>query len=205
MLTLRKVAVTGGLSSGKSQFCSYLLELGAYVVSADKIVHQLLSPETDLGNKVINLLGSDIVVNGKIDRTSVAKHVFNDPKRLHSLEKIIHPAVMEYVELEYQQASKQKSHPLFVVEIPLLFEAKASDRFDQTIAIIADEESCIQRFSAATGQERNEYLKRSQRQLPQSEKAALADIVIENNGSLEDLKNEAQSTFRMLTNNFRSH
>lgn len=200
MLRLNKIAVTGGISSGKSQFSSYLFELGACVVSADKIVHQLLSPQTDLGTKVIKLLGSDVVVNGTINRNKIASLVFNDPHLLRLLEQLVHPAVMEAIEREYQIANKEKRFPFFVAEIPLLFEIGADKYFDLTIAVVADEDICIKRFSAATETDRNEYKKRSQRQLPQMEKAALADFVVTNNGTLEELRREAQKIYQTICN-----
>ena len=76
MLTLKRVAVTGGLSSGKSSVCFFFKELGAYVVNADDIVHTLLSTDTQLINKVKLLFGENVIVDGKIDRSKVAKIVF---------------------------------------------------------------------------------------------------------------------------------
>ncbi len=90
MLKLEKVAITGGLSCGKSSVCRYFKELGAYVISADEIVHQLLIPTNELGQEVIALLGKDIAVNGTIDRSMIAKKVFENKTLLLSLEKLIH-------------------------------------------------------------------------------------------------------------------
>ena len=86
MLRLRKVAVTGGLSCGKSSVCRIFKELGAYVVSADEIVHRLLSTKTNLGQQVISLLGKEIITNGKINRSTIAKKVFNDPNKKHDID-----------------------------------------------------------------------------------------------------------------------
>ena len=119
---LRKIAITGGLSCGKSSVCRIFKELGAYVISADEVVHQLLSPTTNLGRQVISLLGADIVVDKQIDRSKIAKKVFKQPALLQSLENLLHPAVRDEIEKQYQQIANQPSPPLFVVEIPLLFE-----------------------------------------------------------------------------------
>ena len=122
MLKLKKIAVTGGISSGKSTFCQYLKELGAETINADTVVHRLLSPNTILGLQVIDLLGPDIVKDDRIDRSIVASKVFSDYKLLDQLEGLLHPAVFRETERLYQEAVQQ-AFPLFVAEIPLLFEA----------------------------------------------------------------------------------
>jgi dephospho-CoA kinase len=196
MFKLKKVAVTGGLSSGKSSVCRILNELGAYVVSADKIVHQLLSSDTNLGQKIVNLLGPKVVVNQKLDRSQIASIVFQDKVRLRALEELIHPAVYKEITSEYlKQQSLPQPPPLFVAEIPLLFEGKGRKDFDAVIAVVADPELCLNRF-VANGYEQSSFYKRVERQLPQSEKARQADYVILNNGTLMDLK---QKTIELFT------
>ena len=108
MLELVKVAVTGGIASGKSSACRFFKELGAHVVSADNIVHRLLSPETKVGLQVIHLLGPEIVTKGQISRRAIAKKVFNNPLLLEALEKIIHPAVNEELDKEVQRVRSEK-------------------------------------------------------------------------------------------------
>jgi dephospho-CoA kinase len=199
MLKLKKVAITGGISSGKSQASKFFTELGAYVVDADEIVHQLLTPDTALGEKVIKLLGSGIVVNGKIERSRVAKKVFLNPKLLRSLEQILHPRVYEEIECRYREAERLENPPsLFIAEIPLLFETGGERDFDSTIAVIANTEKCWERYRQATGHEREDFNRRKARQLSQQEKADKADYVIQNNGTLEDLRNEVNKLFLIL-------
>jgi dephospho-CoA kinase len=187
MLKLRKVAVTGGLSSGKSTACRFLKELGAYIVNADEIVHQLLSPKTPLGQQVINLLGEDIVLKDQIDRSRIAKRVFNDKPLLQSLEALLHPAVMSEIDKRYQQVEKQGTATLFVAEIPLLFEIAGERFFDFTIVVTADPKLCQQRFLANSGYESGEYEKRMRHQMAPDEKAKRADYVIENSGGMESM------------------
>ncbi len=187
MLILKKVAVTGGLSCGKSSVCRIFKELGAYVVSADEIVHHLLTPETRPGQQVIELIGSDIVVDHHIDRSKIAQKVFGNPNLLKSLEQILHPAVRNEIDKQYQYALQQGQATLFVVEIPLLFEA-FSEGYSETIAVIAERESCIRRFRQSSGYGREEYEKRMARQFSPEEKARRATYVIPNDGSMEDLR-----------------
>ena len=195
---LTKVAITGGLSSGKSSACRFFKELGAYVVSADEIVHTLLSPNTNLGQDVINLLGPEIIIDYQIDRSQIAKKVFEHPDLLHSLERLPHPAVYKEVEKLYHHANELKLAPLFIAEIPLLFETGNTSFFDYTIAVLADPTLCQQRFQAATGYGKEEFDKRMARQLSPEEKARRADYVIFNNGNMEAMKNTVQELFKTL-------
>ncbi|CDR34787.1 dephospho-CoA kinase [Criblamydia sequanensis] len=196
MLKLKKIAVTGGISSGKSTFCQYLKELGAETINADTVVHRLLSPNTILGLQVIDLLGPDIVKNDRIDRSIVASKVFSDYKLLDQLEGLLHPAVFRETERLYQEAVQQ-AFSLFVAEIPLLFEAKKETDFDTTIAVIADETLCLRRFLAKGFNERD-YELRAKHQLPQQEKAKRANIAIYNNGSIKELKKAAEFYYHQL-------
>lgn len=199
MLKFGKVAVTGGLSCGKTSVCRILSELGATVVSADEIVHQLLSPQSAAGKQAIALLGSDIVVNGQIDRSKIAKKVFNNQTLLFSLEKILHPAVNNEIERKYQQALAKDKNLLFVAEIPLLFESNLG-QFDAVIAVISNEQLCRQRFLKTAHSKADEFDKRMARQLTPAEKAKRADFVIINDGSLEDLRKDVQALYNTIRN-----
>ncbi len=199
MLKLKKIAVTGGLSCGKTSVCRFFKALGAYVVSADEIVHQLLSPSTTLGQQVISLIGSDVVVNQQIDRSQIAKKVFNQPQLLQSLENLLHPQALKEIEKYYLEVSQKQLAPLFVVEIPLLFEIDADKFFDYTVAVIADQKACRQRFIETTGYDKEEYDRRMARQLSPEEKAYRADYTITNNGALADMQPAVAELFKKLT------
>jgi len=195
MLTLKKVAVTGGLSCGKSVACQFFKELGAYIVNADEIVHQLLSPQTPIGQKVILLLGDDVLVNGQLDRSKIAKKVFNNQALLQSLQEILHPAVLNEIEKQYQKIKEQSNVRLFVAEVPLLFEISGEVFFDVTVAVHADAKLCKQRFMSATGYDENEYKRRMAQQMPSEEKAKRADYIIENTGTLEQMHRAVKTIF----------
>mgnify|MGYP000473364418 CR=1 FL=1 len=198
MLALKKVAVTGGLSSGKSSVCRFFKELGAYVISADEIVHQLLTPQTPLGQQVVDLLGNDIIVDGKIDRSKTASKVFNNAKLLKGLEDLLHPAVRKKTQEEYQKALTKGDASLFVVEIPLLFETGNEKEYDATIAVISDPKASMERFYYSTGYGEDEYKRRMARQLSPEEKSKRAHFIIHNNGSLADLKNAVTNIYHQF-------
>lgn len=209
---LKKVAVTGGLSSGKSTVCLFFKEFGAYVVSADEIVHQLLSPNRPAGQEVIKLLGPDIVFHDQIDRSRVARHVFNNPQLLHSLEQVLHPAVRHEIDRQYQNVKEIGDLSLFVAEIPLLFEGMTisssngsckeacGGQYDYTIAVIADKETSRNRYKQVSGHSEEEFDKRMARQLSPEEKARLATFVIRNDGSLEELRRAVKKIYMTMIN-----
>jgi len=195
-IKLRKIAVTGGIASGKSTVCHLFEQLGAFTVSADAIVHQLLVPSTPLGKEIIALLGNEIVVGKALSRELIAQKVFSSPHLLEKLEKLIHPEVQKVIEAKYKTAS-QIDVPLFIAEVPLLFEAGLENFYDAVIVVISDEKACKERFK----KDENEFLRRSQRLMPIEEKIKKADWIIENNGTLDHLRQIIQFTFNSLKEN----
>lgn len=184
---MRSVAVTGGLSAGKTSVCTILEQLGAKVESADRIVHELLIPSSPLGQRICELLGEEVLAEHGFSRDAIARRVFNNRPLLEQLEAILHPEVRK----EIARRAKGDA-PLYVVEVPLLFEAGFDEDFDATVAVVADEESCRRRFGDG-------YDERMAHQLSMEEKAARADYVIENRGDLEQLRQAVESLFQTLT------
>jgi dephospho-CoA kinase len=199
MLKLKKIAVTGGLSAGKTTVCKLFKELGAYIASADEIVHQLLLPGTSTGRQVVSLFGSDIISGETVDRKKIAARVFSQPALLTALENIVHPAVFNEIEKQYKQVSREKKYTLFVAEIPLLYEAEAEDLFDSVISVLADPELCRQRFTKAKQNHPEEFDRRMERQMAPEKKADKAHYTIENNGTFEDLSTEVKDLYLKLT------
>lgn len=193
MLKLSKIAITGGLSCGKSTVSSLFKQLGAYTVSADEIVHHLLTPHSETGLKVIEWLGQDIVNHGEIDRSKIAERVFKDPKKLMKLESLLHPLVREEINKSYENAKKNSSS-LFVAEIPLLFEAGMEQDFDVIITVQAEPEIASQRFNGSP----EAFQERSARQMSLEEKVRKSHFTLVNNGSLDELKSQVQNLFNQL-------
>ncbi len=198
MLKLKKIATTGGLAAGKTTVCQLFKELGAYVISADEIVHQLLSPGTDVAQQVVKLLGSTILSNGVIDRKKVSELVFSHPEQLRMLEKIVHPRVFDEIDRNYEQVKREGRHPLFIAEIPLLYEAEREKNFDAVISVYADPERCQERFMQEHTE--REFKQRMSRQLDPHIKCATAHYMLYNNGTIEELRAQVQTLFNNLSN-----
>lgn len=188
MLSLRKIAVTGGLASGKSTVCRILKGCGAYVVDSDKIVHQLLSSNTTLTQQVIDLLGTEIVVGNQIDRKQIAKIVFSNQKKLQRLEALLHPIVRREIEKQYEAVKNNAVYKFFVAEVPLLYEAKMEDFFDMVIAVTSDKPFA----------EKTHTQERIARQEHPEIKAKKADFILVNNGDLKALENATLKLVKQL-------
>jgi dephospho-CoA kinase len=193
MLNLLKVAITGILACGKSTAAQSFQLLGARVVSADALVHELIATDQTVRQQILELLDDDVLLEGQLNRKRIAERVFENPEKLSQLEAILHPRVEQATNIEYEKAASDPSIKLFVSEIPLFFESDPSG-YDVVITVTATESACRKRFGND-----EEFDRRMSRQLSQDEKASRADIVIENNGTAEELQQKIRETFAQLT------
>jgi dephospho-CoA kinase len=154
--------------------------LGADTISSDELVHELLATD-DLRDILIDRWGDDVAPSRTVDRDRVAAIVFAEPTELDWLESQLHPRVGERI----ARWASEPGHSIKVAEVPLLFEAGMENAFDAVICVIADERLRRQR-AEAVGKHLLEG--REERQLSQEEKAARADHVVQNDGSVEELE-----------------
>ena len=189
------VGLTGGLGSGKSEALAACERLGAATLSSDAVVHELLgTPE--VRDLLKDRWGDRVLSGTEVDRGAVASIVFDNPDELAWLEGSLFPRVGARI-AAWRAGLEQRvsAPPVAVVEIPLLFEAGIEGVFDVTLAVVADEAIRAERAAARD----HEALEgRTGRQLTQDEKAARADYVIRNDGSLEDLEAALAATLEEL-------
>ncbi len=180
------IAVTGPFASGKSTFVGMLGDLGAHTASADEIVHDLLRWNENAVSEVSERFGEEVVGEEGIDRKALGRVVFGDPEKLSELEGILHPLVHD----ETDRLMSFCCCEVFAVEIPLLFEAGRGDDFDHTVAVVVPEE---RQRTWASGRGVDEQTLRAieARQLSSEEKARRADLVVQNDGGLDRLKEQA--------------
>lgn len=192
---IRKIAVTGRLSTGKSTVCDILRENGAFVIKADDIVHDLLSCDPNVIDQVVKAFGKEFLIgdnqkNG-INRKNLAKMVFEDSKKLASLEAILHPKVKLRIEEIYQTVKDNLTFKAFVVEIPFLFNLHFEHFFDLVVSVLSDDSLAKKRF-INKGYPEDQFAKRTKR-FPSIETfKEKSDLIILNNGSLEDLQREVK-------------
>jgi dephospho-CoA kinase len=188
------VGLTGNIGCGKSRVAAMFAELGAEVVDADRVVHELLAPGGAAVLPVLRAFPGAASRDGGVDRAALAAVVFGDPARRRELEAIVHPLVIASCDAR-AAAARARGAELFVNEATLLFEAHAAggpdprDRFDAIVAVTCDPEVQLERVaSRAGGASREEALAaaraRLAAQMPQEEKARLADHVVDNSGDL---------------------
>lgn len=186
------IGLTGGIAAGKSEALAALDRLGAETISADAVVHELLGSE-EVRGLLVARWGDVVAPDGTVDRATVGERVFEQPEELAWLESQLHPRVGK--RLDAWRRSLPGGTSFAVVEVPLLFETGMEPAFDTTIAVVSDEKT-----RQARAGERGHALveERSARQLSQEEKAARADHVIRNDGSLEDLERELSGLLAKL-------
>jgi len=197
---LKKIAVTGGIASGKTSVCRILKNHGAYHLNSDEIVHQLLSEDKSSIDQVVNLLGQEILVDGKIDRKKIAEIVFSNDQKLKALEGILHPKLLKRVSQEYEKVAEGKNYKFFVVELPLVQEIGMETAFDMVIAVVCDESQAIKRGSLS----KEDYMKRMNNQWSVEKKAEFANYVVDNNGSLTELEKHTLDLIETLNKQEKS-
>ena len=176
------IGLTGGIAAGKSEALAAFDRLGAATISSDAVVHELLESEPLLG-RLAQRWGPEIATAEGVDRTRIGEIVFADPSELSWLEAQIHPLVGERV--GGWMAALPDGTEVAVVEVPLLFESEMESVFDTTVAVVTSDD-----VRRARAEARGHALvgEREARQLAQEEKAARAEHVVENDGSVEDLE-----------------
>jgi dephospho-CoA kinase len=177
------VALTGGIGSGKSLVGAYLEALGAVVVDSDQLARDVVERGSEGYDEVVSRFGDAILKNGEIDRAALARIVFDDEDARRDLETIIHPRVRAQADYIFSHAP---SDAIVVNQIPLLFETKGADRFDIVITVEANENLRIER-AVARGLKEYEVRKRIASQATEDDRRSIADIVIVNDGSKEEL------------------
>jgi dephospho-CoA kinase len=179
------VGLTGGIAAGKSEALKALERIGAATLSTDSVVHELLTTG-EVRDKLVERFGDKVAPNGEIDRGAVADHVFSDDEQRKWLEQLLWPRVgQRIVDWREELDSADPPPKAAVVEVPLLFESGMEGAFDKTIAVVADESV---RNERAGERGHRGVESRTSRQLSQDEKAQRADVVIRNDGSLQDLE-----------------
>lgn len=178
------IGLTGGIASGKSTVSKYLKEKGYQIFDADKIAKDLTN-EDNIKNKIVEKFGSNILDNNfSLDRKKMKEIVFNDKSKLKLLNDIIHPEVFEF----YKKAKENnKENKILIFDVPLLFESGIDSLCDKILVVISDHKIQIERIIERDKIDKTLATNIINSQITNKERIKKADIVIENNGSLEEL------------------
>ena len=193
---MKKIGLTGSIGTGKSTVAKIFQELGAYVIDADKIVHELLKRE-DVKEKIREAFGDVFDERGEIDRKKLASIVFNNPEKKKALEGILHPLVFQELQKFFEEVEKKDPNAIAIAEVPLMIETGSYKNYDKIIVVYAPEELQLKRL-LEKGMSKEEAIKRIKSQMPIEEKVKYADIVIENTSTLEDLRKKVKEVYKKL-------
>lgn len=195
------IAVTGPFASGKSTLVRLLGELPATeTASADEIVHHLLKNDRQTISRIVERFGEDVRGSEGIDRKALGREVFGETGELRDLEEILHPLVREETDRRIDASMAE----LFVVEIPLLFETGRGEDFDFTVAVTVPQER-RRVWAEERGVDEAELRAVEARQLSGEEKARRADLVVQNDGDLDRLREQAEGLGRTILRERGSH
>jgi dephospho-CoA kinase len=187
---MKIIGLTGGFGSGKSTVARFLAELGAVVIDADEVGHEVFKPGTEAWGEVVNTFGQRIIgFDGAIDRRKLAKIVFRDADARERLNKIMHPKIYWQVK-ELIEEYREKGVAVVVVEAPLLLEAGWKSMVDEVWVTSALQAIIISRLKEQKGILEAESLARLNAQLTDEERTEQADVVISTSGTPDEIKEE---------------
>jgi dephospho-CoA kinase len=193
------VGLTGGIASGKSLVARVFKDLGARLIDADRIVHDLLSPDQQAGQEVLSYFGKQILLpDGRIDRRKLGEIVFNDAEKRAWLNQCLHPRVFDAYQAQVRQALGHSSGALIVLDAALLIETGYHRKMDRIVVVYSKPEQQLERLISRDRFTEEEALARIRSQLPLAEKRSLADYVIDNTGSRENTEQQAREVYARL-------
>jgi dephospho-CoA kinase len=202
---LLKIGLTGGIACGKSVVTEMFAKLGAHVILADRVAHELMEPGRPVYEEIVRSFGREILNrDGTINRPALAQAAFGNPStgqaaRVEELNAIVHPAVVAHENEWMEEIGRRDPNAIAIVEAALILEAGVADRFDHLVVVTCRPEQRVQRFAQRHGiseeAARTEVTRRMAAQLPDQEKVKAADCVIDNSGSLEATAQQVKQVF----------
>ena len=194
------IGLIGGIGSGKSSVSEILNSLGVDVIDADKVGHEVYIPDSEGWRKVISVFGQGIVdQQNEIDRKKLGAIVFGDPKEMDKLNKLMHPIMYKLIQEKINKLA-DNGVEFVVLEAAILLEANWQPLTDEIWLAKSDQEIVIERVQLRNKFTREEIIKRIQSQMSNEEREKHADIVISNDGTLEELKETVRSLWHLKVN-----
>lgn len=198
------IGLTGTFGSGKSTVAALLAELGAAVVDADAIAHEVVEPGQSALEAIRREFGAEYLTeDGRLDRGRMAATVFADPARREALNRIIHPRVIERMRSEiarFEAQRRETGQPeVIVLNVPLLLEVALAGMAERVVVVTIREAERFRRVRGRDGLSEREVVARLASQWPQRRKVAAADEVVDNSGTLEATRKQVTELYRDWT------
>ena len=194
-----KVGLTGGIGSGKSELSRFYKKWGAYIFDADKEAKNIIDTNDAAQKEIIAEFDTNILnVENKIDKKKLARVAFQDENHQLRLNSIMHPYVFQEIDKQFDNVSSANKHKIFIVDAALIYESGADTHMDFVIVITSLLRFRAERAMGRGNMTREDFMKRVDLQWPDDDKTQLADFIIPNNSSVEDLEKEAREIFDKL-------
>ncbi len=194
-----RVGLTGGLASGKTFVGRALVELGCYLIEADKLGHEVMLQGGEAYHSIVREFGPDVLDDaGRISRRKLSGIVWNNPERLDRLSSLVHPPVQEREERKMAEIAQADPRAIVVVEAAILVETGRYKSFDRLIVVTCAAEQQMERALERGSYNKEEILARLSRQLPLEEKLRVADYVIDTSGSKEATLQQVRTVYGKL-------
>jgi len=185
---MKIIGLTGGIASGKSTVSRFLAEMGAIIINADEVAHEALKSDIELQQEIVADFGDQILTaEGRIDRERLGEIVFTNPDALARLNRIMHPRLYEMVRAQLENYRQQKAK-VVILEVPLLIEADWTALVDEIWVTVASEATVLGRLQQQVGLSSKQALARIDSQMPAKDRIKHADVVIDTDCSLDELK-----------------
>lgn len=198
---MKVIGLTGGIATGVSTVAQMFRELGAVVIEADKIARDVVVPGTDPYGKIVETFGREILsADGTIDRRRLGQIIFADGAARRRLNVITHPAIHRRIAEEVERLRETRPDAVVILDVPLLLDTTGPDSFDMegVIVVVADPKTQAARLIERDGLSREEVERRLASQRPAAEKAAEAEWVIQNAGSIDETRRQVAALWQRL-------
>ncbi|MFC1864721.1 dephospho-CoA kinase [Chloroflexota bacterium] len=192
------IGLTGGIGSGKSTVTQCMAELGAVIIDADKVGHEAFKPNTEAWHDVVATFGRQILTpSGEVDRKKLGEIVFRTPEALSRLNQIMHPRMYDMMKSQIEEYRRQ-GVDVVVLEAAILIEANWTSLVNEVWVTVAPETAVIERVKKQRGLEEEQTLARIRSQLSVEERIKHADVVINNDGELDEMKTKIKELWEKL-------
>jgi dephospho-CoA kinase len=195
---MKVIGLTGGIGSGKSTVAGYLAELGAKVIDLDKVGHEVIKSGSQVFERIVDEFGEDILdTRGEIDRAKLAEIVFNNRESLARLNEMVHPAIDKVIN-ERIEGYRARGVEVVVLEAAAMLEAGRAAQADEIWVTTASQATVLRRLRARSGYYEEETKARMRSQLSDQERIKKADVVIDTDGRLDEVKARVEEEWRRL-------
>lgn len=194
-----KIGLTGGIGSGKSSVSDLFKEWGAYIFDTDTEAKRILDFNTTAQSELIAEFGTDVLnANNQIDKAKLARIAFSDEDHQQRLNIIIHPYVFDVIDSTFDKVLATGKHEIFVVDAALIYESGAYTHMDYVLVVTSHLKIKTERVMTRGGLTLDQFLQRVNLQWPDEDKVHMADFVIHNNGTIDQLDVEAKRIYDLL-------